>query len=285
MTNSNQRPIDWQNYKKPSKAARDIMRNVGRAGIDYNLLEPNDRILVACSGGKDSTTLLWALGQSRARIPFPIELVPLNIDQGFGHFEQEALGRFLTSQGFTPQLIQEHAATIIEEKLGKRHFGESANKSACWLCSRLRRGALYSQAKRLGCNKIALGHHADDAIETMLMNLVFNGRIKAMPPKLRTDDGALVVIRPLAYLFEETIIRFKTEMRFPTFGCACPHEEGLLTGERLAAKQWLKDLKKRFPFAKENALASLGRVKPSHLYDKMLYDFNRFKRIAKDEED
>ena len=267
MTENPISPIHWNGSYKLSKEGREILRLAGRVSRDFKLIEPGDRILVACSGGKDSTTLAWALTQIRRRVPFGMELFAINLDMGFGDSGQRIVGDFLRSQGLGVELIEGDAG-----KIGLRKFGLDGR--ACWFCARLRRGILYSQARRLGCNKLALGHHADDLIETLLINQFFSGQLKAMPPRLRTNDGSLIVIRPLSYVFEATITAFARQMRFPIIDCDCPYERSLSHSERNAAKKLLSGLSERIPDVKNSLLASLTHIKPSHLMDRRLYGFD-----------
>ncbi len=257
---------DWTLAARRHPQGREILRQLGRASIDFELIEAGDRILVACSGGKDSYTLLWAMERVRQRVPFTFEIVPLNIDMGFGQFEQAVIGDYIRNQGLDVELVQENAGMVIEKKIGQQG-------NACWLCARLRRGILYTQAKRLNCNKIALGHHADDSIETLLINQFFAGRIKAMPPKLRTDDGSLLVIRPLIYCYEATIRQFAADMKFPLVGCNCAYGSGLDDGQRLETKKLIEELSQRIPDLRSHLLASLTHVVPDHLMDRDLFDF------------
>ena len=259
-------PFSW---RKDSLEAREILRQVHRASLDFAMIEPGDRILVACSGGKDSYALAWVMERIRREMPFEFEIVALNIDMGFGGgFRQDVVGEYLKAQDLRVELVTENAGEVCAAKL-------KPEENPCWMCARLRRGILYTQAKRLGCNKLALGHHADDLIETLLMNEFFTGQIKAMPPRLKSDDGELIVIRPLAYVFEATLIAFARQMRFPVVGCNCPHGCQLMVSERHEIKKLLNQLSVRLPNMKTNLLASLTRVRPSHLMDKKLYDFKK----------
>jgi len=250
-----------------SREARKILKVIGKASIDYNLIEPGDKILVACSGGKDSYTLLWALNKIRQRVPFSFEIIPINIDPGFGGFKQETIGKVIKSLGFEPQLAKEYIGDICRHKI-------SEGDNACWMCARLRRGALYSHAKKLGCNKLALGHHANDSIETLMLNLFYSSQIKAMPPRLRTNDGEMVVIRPMIYVYEETIISFAKKMAFETVNCDCPHSDHESSSQREVVKQMLDKLSDTVPDLQEHLLSSLKRVRPSHLLDKDLFSFD-----------
>lgn len=265
-TNGNaSRPVPWLGPHKTTMHGREILRLASRASIDFGLIEPGDRILAAVSGGKDSSTLAWALNEIRRRVPFSFEFSAVNVDMGFGGFDQETVGSFLEAQGLKVELVREKAGDICRSKLGE-------DGGVCWLCARLRRGILYARASKLGFNKIALGHHADDCIETLLMNQFFSGQIKAMPPKLFADNGRNVVIRPLIYVFEKTIADFAREMRFPIVYCNCPYAADLTRGQRSETKRLLDELSRRIPDVKNNILASLTRVRPSHLMDRDLVE-------------
>ncbi len=258
--------LPWSGAGWKSREGKEILRQTGRASRDFGLIEPDDRILVAVSGGKDSFSLAWALSRIHLRAPFPFSLEFVTVDPGFEGFEGGKVVEFLQNQGLPADLLKENIATVCRTKFG-------ADGDACWLCARLRRGSLYEQARRRGCNKLALGHHADDIIETALINQFFTGQLKAMPPKLRSDDGSVVVIRPLAYLFEDTLGAFARHMGFFLADCHCPYKSKRDESERALAKQLLLDLEKRIPDVKTNLLASLTRVRPSHLLDRTLFDF------------
>jgi tRNA 2-thiocytidine biosynthesis protein TtcA len=261
----------WNKSDSISREAKEILRHAGRASRDFSLIEPGDHILVACSGGKDSYTLAWALHRIQARAPFEFRLTCLNLDPGFGDYEQQIVGDYLSSQGAEVVLEKGLSGTVCEAKM-------SPEDNPCWLCARMRRGVLYTKAKQLGCNKIALGHHADDSVETLLINMLYASQIKGMPPRLLNDEGSMMVIRPLIYLKESTIRAFSQQMRMPVVGCGCPHERYALDSKRAAIKALIADLDTRIPDVREHLLAAMTRVKPSHLLDKELYDFIGFER-------
>lgn len=270
MTHESQ-PLPWPQGDRLSRQSRDILRHAARASRDYALIEPDDHILIACSGGKDSYVLAWTLHRLQARAPFPFRLTCLNLDPGFGHYDQEGVGAYLRAQGADVVLERGLSGTVCSAKMGE-------GENPCWLCARMRRGVLYTLAKRLGCNKIALGHHADDSIETLLINMFYASQIKAMPPRLLNDEGSLVLIRPLIYLKESTIREFSGQMRMPVTGCGCPHEQWSLDSTRAEVKALIAELDTRIPDVREHMLAALTRVKPSHLLDRELYDFVAFRR-------
>jgi len=258
----------WTHALDRLPEAKAILRLVSKASLDYALIEPNDNILVACSGGKDSYALAWALWQSRKRLPFHFDFTCVNIDQGFGGFKQDVVGDYLKRQGAPVQLVQSNAGEVCRVKF-------PAGEDVCWMCARLRRGVLYTTAKRLGCNKLALGHHADDTIETLFLNLFYTSQLKAMPPRLVTEDKALVVIRPLIYVYEETTRDFARKMGMPIVDCDCEHKEHLGDSRRLMVKQLIGELSARVPELRNHLLASLGRVRLSHLLDRRRLDLGK----------
>jgi len=240
---------------------RRLMRQIGRASKDFNLLEPGDRIMVGMSGGKDSYSLLDLLRKTQAKVPFEFTLIAVNLDQGQPGFEVHILRDWLASEGYDFHLVHRDTYSIVKEKIPE-------GKTYCSLCSRLRRGILYDVAVELGCNKIALGHHRDDVIETLMLNLFFSGQMKAMPPRLHSDDGRNVVIRPLVYCNEEDIAEYAAKRSFPILPCdLCGSQDGL---QRQQIKQLLGHLNSRNPNVKGNLFAALQNVRPSHLLDRKL---------------
>jgi tRNA 2-thiocytidine biosynthesis protein TtcA len=234
-----------------------IRRLVGRAIGDFGLIKDGDRVLVALSGGKDSWTLLHMLERLRERAPVRFSLIAVTIHPGFPGFQTMRIEDFLRSRGVEYRIAHAPVHTVLLDKL-------KPDETPCALCSRLKRGVLYTQARELGCTKIALGHHRDDFIETLLLNQFYNGRIKAMTPLLRADDGTNTVIRPLVYVPEEEIMRFASNAGFPVTCCACPAcGDGDLKRARI--KRLLDELEREQPGIKSNLLASLGRVDFRHL--------------------
>jgi len=225
------------------------------------LLEPNDRVLVAVSGGKDSHAMLYLLREIQKRAPFRFSLVAVNVDQGHPGFPKRLLPEYFESQGYDYEIVEEDTYSVVTEKVPE-------GKTYCSLCSRLRRGILYTVGKRLGATKIALGHHRDDMVETLLLNLFYSGQTKAMPPRLLSDDGESVVIRPLAYCAEEDIARFAEQKAFPIVPCdLCGSQEEL---KRKRVKRLLDELTAENPTVRANVFAALANVKPTHLLDKGL---------------
>lgn len=242
-----------------------IKRLTGKAIGDFNLIENGDKILIGISGGKDSYTLLHVLESLRKRAPIDFELFPVTVDSGFPGFRKEIIEEHLKKQGFNYLIKKTNCYQIIEEK-------RDPGSSYCSFCARLRRGVIYSIADKLGCNKIALGHHLDDFIETLLLNQFYNGRLSAMSPKLLADNNKHTVIRPLVYVEEDEIIAFTSRNSFPVICCACP-VCGRVEQKRKKTKALLKNLSQDNPSIKKSLLSSLKNIKPRHLMDKSLKNF------------
>jgi tRNA 2-thiocytidine biosynthesis protein TtcA len=244
-----------------SKVANRLLREVGRLSAEWALIEPNDRIMAAVSGGKDSYGMVALLLELRRRTPFPFEIIAVNLDQGHPGFPGHLISGWLESQGVPYRMLKQDTYSIVKEKV-------EPGKTTCSLCSRLRRGILYNAAQELGCTKIALGHHRDDLIETLLLNQFFAGQIKTMPPRLRSDDGRNVVIRPLASCAEADLAAFAEERNFPIIPCdLCGSQENL---QRKKVKALIAELSRENPKVPGNLYASLARVRPSHLLDRDL---------------
>jgi tRNA 2-thiocytidine biosynthesis protein TtcA len=240
---------------------RRLLRDVGRAIADHGLIERGDRILVAMSGGKDSYALCVLLRTLQARAPIPFELVAVHLDQGQPGYDGAPLAAWLQSAGMPHKILHENTYAIVTDKIPE-------GKTYCSLCSRLRRGILYRAAADLGCNKIALGHHRDDALETLLLNLFFGGKLASMPPKLVSDDGRFVVIRPLSYAAESDLAAFAEQHRFPILPCKlCGSQD---EAQRKQMKALLNEMESKHPTLRQTMLAALGNVNPSHLFDKRL---------------
>ncbi len=237
-----------------------LARRVGRAIQNYGLIEDGDKILCAMSGGKDSYAMLQLLEYLRRRAPVRFELVAVTVDQGYRGFRTDVLERYFKEQGFAYHIERTNISDVIDDKmpLGDTH---------CSMCARLRRGVLYRLAPDLGCNKIALGHHADDLLETLLMSQFFNGEICSMPPILKARDGQNTVIRPLCYVWEEEIIRFSKQNGYPVICCACP-ACGDISLKRKQMKVLLQKLETGHAGIKASLLRALSNVRTGHLLDR-----------------
>ena len=247
-----------------NKLTKRLQRNAGRAITDFNMIEEGDRVMVCLSGGKDSFTLLDILMALQKRAPVRFELLAVNLDQKQPGFPEHVLPEFARQIGIPFHVIQQDTYSVV-----KRVIPEG--KTTCGLCSRLRRGALYRFAGENGITRIALGHHRDDIIETLFLNLFHGGRLKAMPPKLLSDDGRHVVIRPLAYCSEQDIERYALSRQFPVIPCnLCGSQPNL---QRQAIKEMLTLWKKKHPGRIENIFRAINQVSPSQLADRELFDF------------
>jgi tRNA 2-thiocytidine biosynthesis protein TtcA len=244
------------------KLEKRLLHQVGRAIQEFGLIENGDRILVGVSGGKDSFTLLYLLQRLRERAPIRFDLVACNLDQGHPGFPARRLEEYLRAQGCEVRMLREDTYSVV-----KRLTPEGA--TACAVCSRLRRGILYSAAAEMGCSKIALGHHRDDLIESLLLSMMFAGKIRTMPPKLRADDGRNTVIRPLCFAAEVDIAAFAESAAFPIIPCdLCGSQENL---QRKRVKRLLSELERDHPGVRASLFAALGNVMPTHLLDARLY--------------
>jgi len=252
------------------KLEKKIFRLVGNAIADFNLISEGDHILVGVSGGKDSWTLMHVLAELQKRAPIDYKLTAVNIDQGYSGFRQDIIEDYLELNEMNYHTVNKNIAQIVNEK-------SSPGSIACSLCSRLRRGNLYGLAEELGCNKIALGHHLDDFIETLLLNQFFVGRTASMAVKLKADDGKNTVIRPLVYVREDDIIEFAKQKGFPIVCCECPlacGKEALTDHKRRMIKDMLKGLEKQIPYIKNSLLGALGNVNPTHMLDRETWKFD-----------
>lgn len=247
-----------------NKLSKRLHRLTGQAIIDFNMIEEGDRVMFCMSGGKDSYAMLDILLSLRERAPIDFEVIAVNLDQGHPGFPKETLPDYLRSRGVAFHIENQDTYSIV-----KRVIPEG--KTMCSLCSRLRRGVLYRVASELKATKIALGHHRDDILQTLFLNLFFGGKLKSMPPKLVSDDGRHVVIRPLAYCEERDLARWSDIQNFPIIPCdLCGSQENL---QRQQVKQMLTDWERRFPGRIESMFQALGNVVPSHLLDPKLYPF------------
>jgi tRNA 2-thiocytidine biosynthesis protein TtcA len=250
------------------KLGKRLTSNTGKAIGDYNMIEHGDTVLVCVSGGKDSYTLLSVLMALRERAPIDFRLVAMNLDQKQPGFPADILPAYFEKIGIEYRIVEADTYSVVKEKIPE-------GKTTCSLCSRLRRGIIYRTAKELGANKIALGHHRDDMVHTLFLNLLFGGKIKAMPPKLITDDGAHVVIRPLAYCAEADIARFARGMEYPLIPCnLCGSQENM---QRQKIREMMQDWDRRYPGRTEAVFTALQNVVPSHLADNNLFDFRSLK--------
>ena len=251
-------------HYEDNKLAKRLRRLVGEAVADFDMIGAGDRVMVCLSGGKDSYALLDVLLSLREHAPVDFDLVAFNLDQRHPGYPADVLPRYLESLG-----VRFHIETQDTYSVVKRVIPEG--KTMCSLCSRLRRGVIYRVAKELGATKIALGHHRDDMLETFFLNLFFNGKLKAMPPKLVSDDGNHIVIRPLAYASETDLIRYAQLRQFPIIPCdLCGSQDNL---QRKQIKVMLGEWEKRFPGRMETIFRSLRNVESSHLADAKLFDF------------
>jgi tRNA 2-thiocytidine biosynthesis protein TtcA len=247
-----------------NKLAKKLCRLMGQAIADFQMIEDQDRVMVCLSGGKDSYAMLDILMKLRERAPIQFELMAVNLDQKQPGFPEQVLPTYLRKLGIPFHIEEQDTYSIV-----KRVVPEG--KTTCGVCSRLRRGILYRVADEIGATKIALGHHREDILETLLLNMFYGGKLKAMPPKLRSDDGKHIVIRPLAYVPEKYLERYALQQDFPIIPCnLCGSQENL---QRNAMKALLKDWEKQHPGRVASIFRAVTQVVPSHLLDSKLFDF------------
>jgi tRNA 2-thiocytidine biosynthesis protein TtcA len=240
------------------KLEKKLLASMAKASADFRMLEPGDRVMVAVSGGKDSHAMLYLLRELQKKAPFEFSLFALNVDQGHPGFPRRVLPEYFEREGYEYVIVEEDTYAVVTDKIPE-------GKTYCSLCSRLRRGILYTQAQKLGATKIALGHHRDDVIETLMLNLLYAGQLKAMPARLRSDDGRNVVIRPLVYASETELSTLAALKQFPIIPCdLCGSQDNL---KRKQVKQLLTSLNDQNPTVRANVFAALGNVRPSHLFD------------------
>ena len=254
--------------REDHKLEKRLCREVGRAIVDFNMIEEGDKVMVCVSGGKDSYAMLDILLKLQARAPIRFELIAVNLDQKQPGFPAHILPQYLTQLGVPFRIETQDTYSIV-----KRVIPEG--KTMCSLCSRLRRGILYRVAEELGATKIALGHHRDDMLQTLFLNMFFASKLKGMPPKLASDDGKNIVIRPLAYVAEKDLIRWAEVRQFPIIPCTlCGSQDGL---QRVQVGNMLRDWEQKFPGRLDNMFTALQNVVPSHLMDPRLHDFKGIK--------
>ncbi len=250
--------------KNIQRLKRRLESDTGKAIAEYNMIEAGDTVMVCISGGKDSFAMLSILMALQQRAPVDFRLIAMNLDQKQPGFPADVLPRYLSGLGIDYRIVEQDTYSIVKEKIPE-------GKTTCSLCSRLRRGVIYRTAKELGANKIALGHHRDDIVHTLFLNLLFGGKLKAMPPKLVTDDGAHIVIRPLAYCNEQDIARYARGMQFPIIPCnLCGSQSNL---QRQKIREMMADWDSRFPGRTESVFSALQNIVPSHLADNAFFDF------------
>jgi tRNA 2-thiocytidine biosynthesis protein TtcA len=261
----NQQSMDTETVSSRwNKLKAELRGSVGRAITDYRMIAEGDLVMVCVSGGKDSFTLLDMLLSLKRRAPVHFDIVAVNLDQKQPGFPADVLPSYFESIGVRYRIVEEDTYSIVRRVI-------EPGKTMCGLCSRLRRGVLYRVASEIGAHKIALGHHRDDIVETMFLNLFYGGRLKAMPPKLVSDDGRHIVIRPLAYCAEREIIRYANRRHFPIIPCnLCGSQENL---KRQEVKQMLLDWESEDPGRTARLFRALQNVTPSHLADRSIYDF------------
>jgi tRNA 2-thiocytidine biosynthesis protein TtcA len=253
-----------------------LISDTGKAIGDYSMIEDGDTVLVCMSGGKDSYTMLMLLLALQQRAPIDFKLIAMNLDQKQPNFPEHVLPEYLQNLGVDYRIVEADTYSIVKEKIPQ-------GKTTCSLCSRLRRGVIYRTAKELGATKIALGHHRDDIVETLFLNLFFGAKLKAMPPKLGTNDGQNIVIRPLAYCTEKDIAAYARAMDFPIIPCdLCGSQENL---QRQKVKEMLKAWELEQPGRVNNIFRALTNVEPSHLADTALYDFKGLSTANPEDED
>lgn len=260
---------DTKKRTRLNKLQKKLRRETGRAIADFNMISEGDKVMVCLSGGKDSYTMLEILRNLQHSAPVNFELVAVNLDQKQPGFPEHILPEYLEKEGVAYHILEKDTYSIVKEKVPE-------GKTTCGLCSRLRRGSLYGFAEEIGANKIALGHHRDDIVETLFLNMFYGGKMKAMPPKLRSDDNRNVVIRPLAYCREKDIIEFSALKEYPIIPCnLCGSQKNL---QRQVIKDMLQQWDKQQPGRIENIFAAVQNIAPSQLADTRLFDFENLEQ-------
>jgi tRNA 2-thiocytidine biosynthesis protein TtcA len=262
--------------REDHKLEKRLCRQVGEAIGDYGMIEAGDKVMVCLSGGKDSYTLLDILLKLRQRAPVPFELIAVNLDQKQPGFPAHILPDYLSRLGVPFHIETQDTYSVVKKVIPE-------GKTMCSLCSRLRRGILYRVARELGCNKIALGHHRDDILQTLFLNMFFGAKLKGMPAKLVSDNGEFMVIRPLAYVAEKDLIRWAQVREFPIIPCTlCGSQDNL---QRVQVGNLLREWDKKFPGRLDNMLKALQNVVPSHLMDRELFPFETLQTTGLPSED
>ena len=257
-----------ENSKNLQRLAKQLERETGKAIADYNMIENGDTVLVCISGGMDSYAMLSILMALQKRAPVSFKLIAMNLDQKQPGFPADILPNYLAGLGVEHRIIEQDTYSIVKEKIPE-------GKTTCSLCSRLRRGIIYRTAKELGANKIALGHHRDDIVHTLFLNMLFGGKLKGMPPKLLTDDGAHVVIRPLAYCSEAEIAKYARGMEFPIIPCnLCGSQSNL---QRQKIREMMAEWDSRYPGRTESVFTAMQNIIPSHLADTDMFGFKELR--------
>lgn len=252
-----------------NRSRKSLRRDVGRAIADFNMIEDGDLVMVCLSGGKDSYTMLDILLHLQKHAPIHFDIKAVNLDQKQPDFPEHVLPEYLRSLGVDYHIIEQDTFSIVKEKTPE-------GKTYCGLCSRLRRGSLYTYARQIGANKIALGHHRDDIVETLFLNMFFGGKMKAMPPKLLSDDKHNVVIRPLAYCSEKEVARYARLRGFPIIPCnLCGTQDNM---QRQEMKAMLQTWEKQYPGRIDNIFRSIAHIEPSQLADTRLFPFRDLRR-------
>ncbi len=258
-----------------NKLRKRLRRLTGQAIADFNMIEAGDRVMVCLSGGKDSYTMLDILLHLQRSAPIDFEIIAVNLDQKQPGFPEHILPEYLEAMGVPYYILERDTYSVVRSVIPE-------GKTTCGLCSRLRRGTLYGFAEQIGAHKIALGHHRDDIVETLFLNMFFGGKLKAMPPKLLSDDKQNIVIRPLAYCKESDIERYAAQQQFPIIPCnLCGSQENL---QRAEIKKMLSDWERQYPGRTETIFKSLNNVSPSQLADRDLFDFETL-ALQRDSED
>ena len=259
-----------------NKLSKRLHRQVGSAIIDYNMIEEGDKVMVCLSGGKDSYAMLDVLLSLRERSPVKFDMIAVNLDQKQPGFPEHVLPDYLRARGVPFHIEEQDTYSIVTQHI-------EPGKTMCSLCSRLRRGILYRVAGELGCTKIALGHHRDDIVVTMFMNMFFGSRMKGMPAKLVSDDGRNVVIRPLAYVAEPDLVRWAEHKAFPIIPCTlCGSQDNL---QRVQIKAMIRDWEKQYPGRIENMFTAMANITPSHMMDRKLHPFTTIRATGRPEPD